>query len=125
MIEYLTIHGTSVPYCLKKNPKYHVRLIFKSGILVIETLTGFMDEKVKFFVYDKSDWIVKHYLKINKQTQKANLVHQLPEGKVWLLGKVFEYEFSSSSKNFFRFEKKFFSTAKKNFFFGCKKNFFF
>ncbi len=104
MIEYLVIEGVSIPYVIKKNPRYQIRLLFKSGQLIVETSSGFIDDKSKSFIFDKSNWILKHFNKLNVHNHKANLVKQLPIGKVWLLGKIFEYEFIPDKKNYFRFQ---------------------
>jgi predicted metal-dependent hydrolase len=106
LVEYLNIQGIKVPAVLKKNTRYTVRLIFKSGTLYIETHNGKMDEKIMGFVHEKSQWILKNYQKQRNQLKKVELVNQLPEGKVWLLGKVYEYEFRTSNQNFFRFQNQ-------------------
>jgi predicted metal-dependent hydrolase len=106
LVEYLVIQGTSIPYLIKKNPKYHVRLLFKEGCLVIETYSGLLDQRIHDFILTKSDWIIKHFNRLKVYNHKATLVNQLPIGKVWLLGKIFEYEFISDKKNFFRFQNQ-------------------
>lgn len=104
MLEYLEIKGISVPYLIKKNPNYSVRLVFKSNVLIIETYNGKVDDRVMSFIHEKSDWITKNYHKLNKHAYKIHLIQQLPIGKIWLLGKIFDYEFIPDKKNFFRFQ---------------------
>jgi hypothetical protein len=106
LIEYLDFKGISVPYIIKKNPKYTVRLAFKASVLVVETYHGKLDKQIRAFIQEKSDWIIKYYEKHIKQAQKAELVNRLPDGKVWILGKIYEYEFVSSKSNFFRFQNQ-------------------
>lgn len=106
MVEYLVIQGISIPYLVKKNPKYQIRLLIKSNQLIIETFNGCLSEKNKQFINEKSDWIIKHLNKQNSYGHKLNLINQLPVGKVWLLGRIFEYEFIPDKKNFFRFQNQ-------------------
>ncbi len=103
MIRCLTIQGYNIPFILQKNPQYSVRLIFESSFFIIETSTGQIDDKILKFIYDKSEWILKHYLTFNKE-QLVNKL--LQEGKIWLLGKLFNYKYVQSKNNFFRFENQ-------------------
>lgn len=104
--QYLILKEQEVSFVIIKIPQSIIKLRFKKDVLVIENSTGFLDETTQRFVQEKARWILTHLNRKKNYLDKIDKVKSLPEGKVWLLGKVYSYEFVKSKKNFFRFEEQ-------------------
>lgn len=105
-VQYLKILDQQVPFVILKIQKPLIKLRFEKDALVIQNASGALDAITQRFIQEKSKWILSHFHRTKAYLSKIDKVQNLPDGKVWLLGKVYSYEFVKYHKNFFRFEEQ-------------------